>query len=65
MTAGSTAAPPSATRRTAETPALGNVPRGLVELAAAGFEAIEIRETHRVHERAGSVIIRAIKVQRA
>ena len=29
------------------------------ELEAAGFEAIEIRETHRVHEHAGSAIIRA------
>jgi arsenite methyltransferase len=29
------------------------------ELAAAGFEAIEIRETHRVHDQAGSAIIRA------
>ncbi len=31
------------------------------ELAAAGFEDIEIRETHRVHEQAGSAIIRAVK----
>ena len=30
-------------------------------LAAAGFREIEIRETHRVHERAGSAIIRARK----
>ena len=30
-------------------------------LEAAGFEAIEITETHRVHERAGSAIIRARK----
>jgi arsenite methyltransferase len=30
-------------------------------LEAAGFEAIEIRETHRVHEHAGSAIIRARK----
>jgi arsenite methyltransferase len=30
-------------------------------LAAAGFEAIELIETHRVHERAGSAIIRARK----
>jgi arsenite methyltransferase len=30
-------------------------------LAAAGFEEIEIRETHRVHEHAGSAIIRARK----
>jgi arsenite methyltransferase len=30
-------------------------------LEAAGFDAIEIRETHRVHERAGSAVIRAIK----
>jgi arsenite methyltransferase len=29
------------------------------ELRAAGFEAVEIRETHRVHEHAGSAIIRA------
>ena len=29
------------------------------ELAAAGFEAIEIEETHRVHEHAGSAIVRA------
>jgi arsenite methyltransferase len=28
-------------------------------LAAAGFEEVEIRETHRVHEHAGSAIIRA------
>jgi arsenite methyltransferase len=31
------------------------------ELAAAGFEQIEIRETHRVHEHAGSAIVRASK----
>jgi arsenite methyltransferase len=31
------------------------------QLAAAGLEGIEIRETHRVHERAGSVIVRARK----
>ncbi|MGH2954974.1 MAG: arsenite methyltransferase [Solirubrobacterales bacterium] len=31
------------------------------ELAAAGFEAVEIQETHRVHEHAGSAIIRARK----
>jgi arsenite methyltransferase len=30
-------------------------------LAEAGFEAIEVRETHRVHERAGSAIVRARK----
>jgi SAM-dependent methyltransferase len=30
------------------------------ELRAAGFEAIEIQETHRVHEHAGSAIIRAV-----
>jgi arsenite methyltransferase len=30
-------------------------------LEAAGFEAIEIRETHRVHEQAGAAIIRARK----
>jgi arsenite methyltransferase len=29
------------------------------ELQAAGFEAVEVRETHRVHEHAGSAIIRA------
>jgi ubiquinone/menaquinone biosynthesis C-methylase UbiE len=29
------------------------------ELKAAGFEAIEVRETHRVHDQAGSAIIRA------
>ena len=29
------------------------------ELAAAGFEEVEIRETHRVHEHAASAIIRA------
>ncbi len=29
------------------------------ELEAAGFEGIEIRETHRVHDQAGSAIIRA------
>ena len=29
------------------------------DLAAAGFEEIEITETHRVHERAGSAIVRA------
>ncbi|MDP8903843.1 MAG: methyltransferase domain-containing protein [Chloroflexota bacterium] len=31
------------------------------QLDAAGFEAVEIRETHRVHERAGSVLVRAVK----
>jgi arsenite methyltransferase len=31
------------------------------ELGEAGFEAIEIQETHRVHERAGSAIVRARK----
>jgi hypothetical protein len=31
------------------------------DLRAAGFEDIEIRETHRVHERASSAIIRARK----
>jgi ubiquinone/menaquinone biosynthesis C-methylase UbiE len=30
-------------------------------LAEAGFEAIEVRETHRVHEHAGSAIVRARK----
>jgi arsenite methyltransferase len=29
------------------------------ELAAAGFEDVEIRQTHRVHDQAGSAIIRA------
>jgi arsenite methyltransferase len=29
------------------------------ELVAAGFEDVEIRETHRVHEHAGSAIVRA------
>ena len=29
------------------------------ELVEAGFESVEIRETHRVHEHAGSAIIRA------
>jgi arsenite methyltransferase len=29
------------------------------ELVSAGFDRIEIRETHRVHEHAGSAIIRA------
>jgi arsenite methyltransferase len=28
-------------------------------LAAAGFESVEVRETHRVHEHAGSALIRA------
>ena len=31
------------------------------ELAAAGLEEIEIRETHRVHDHAGSAIVRARK----
>ena len=31
------------------------------QLAAAGLEEIEIRETHRVHEHAGSAIVRARK----
>jgi ubiquinone/menaquinone biosynthesis C-methylase UbiE len=31
------------------------------ELAAAGFVDVEIRETHRVHEHAGSAIVRARK----
>jgi arsenite methyltransferase len=31
------------------------------DLAAAGFVGIEVRETHRVHERAGSAIVRATK----
>ena len=29
------------------------------ELESAGFENVEIRETHRVHEQAGSAIVRA------
>ncbi|HKH23466.1 MAG TPA: arsenite S-adenosylmethyltransferase, partial [Solirubrobacterales bacterium] len=29
------------------------------ELEAAGFEDVEVRETHRVHDQAGSAIIRA------
>ncbi|MDQ3090090.1 MAG: methyltransferase domain-containing protein, partial [Actinomycetota bacterium] len=29
------------------------------DLAAAGFDQIEIQETHRVHEHAGSAIVRA------
>ena len=29
------------------------------QLAAAGFEEVEIQETHRVHEHAASAIIRA------
>ena len=29
------------------------------ELAAAGFEAVEVIETHRVHEHAASAIVRA------
>ena len=28
-------------------------------LEAAGFEAVEIQETHRVHEHAGSAVVRA------
>jgi hypothetical protein len=28
-------------------------------LAAAGFEHVEVKETHRVHDRAASAIIRA------
>jgi arsenite methyltransferase len=31
------------------------------QLEAAGFEEVEVRETHRVHEQAGSAIIRARK----
>jgi arsenite methyltransferase len=30
-----------------------------IELEAAGFEDVEVRETHRVHDQAGSAIIRA------
>ncbi len=29
------------------------------ELAGAGFEAIEVQETHRVHKHAASAIVRA------
>jgi hypothetical protein len=29
------------------------------ELEVAGFERVEIRETHRVHDQAGSAIVRA------
>jgi hypothetical protein len=32
-----------------------------VALAAAGLEEVEIQETHRVHDKAGSAIIRARK----
>jgi arsenite methyltransferase len=31
------------------------------QLAEAGFEEIEVRETHRVHEKASSAIVRARK----
>jgi ubiquinone/menaquinone biosynthesis C-methylase UbiE len=31
------------------------------QLSAAGLEGIEVRETHRVHERAGSAVVRARK----
>jgi arsenite methyltransferase len=31
------------------------------ELATAGFTEIEVRETHRVHDQAGSAIVRALK----
>jgi SAM-dependent methyltransferase len=31
------------------------------ELKAAGFDEIEIRETHRVHDQAGSAIIRGLR----
>ena len=31
------------------------------ELEAAGFEDVEVRETHRVHDQAGSAIVRAVK----
>jgi hypothetical protein len=31
------------------------------ELEAAGFEDVEIGETHRVHDQAGSAIVRAAK----
>jgi arsenite methyltransferase len=32
------------------------------QLEAAGFEGVELRETHRVHDQAGSAIIRATRV---
>jgi arsenite methyltransferase len=35
------------------------------ELLAAGFQDVEITETHRVHEHAGAAIVRARRVQRA
>jgi arsenite methyltransferase len=35
------------------------------ELAAAGFERVEVSETHRVHEQAGSAIVRATRRTRA
>jgi arsenite methyltransferase len=35
------------------------------ELEAAGFERVEVRETHRVHEQAGSAIVRARLAPRA
>ena len=31
------------------------------QLASAGLQGIEIRETHRVHQQAGSAIVRARK----
>jgi arsenite methyltransferase len=34
------------------------------QLADAGFEGIELRETHRVHEHAGSAIVKAMKPPR-
>jgi arsenite methyltransferase len=36
-----------------------------IQLAAAGLEQVETRETHRVHEHAGSAIVRARKPARA
>ena len=34
------------------------------ELVGAGFEEVEVRETHRVHEQAASAIVRARKPRR-
>ena len=34
------------------------------ELSAAGFEEVEVRETHRVHEYAGSAIVRTQTLKR-
>jgi arsenite methyltransferase len=38
-------------------------PEFVAGLRAAGFEGIEVRETHRVHDQAGSAIVRARKGQ--